>query len=466
MSKYEILERFNGYQYTEGCPVFITGGNLLKDNETKDIYVQLKFKSLSEKVIRAVSIRVDCMDIDDEVREGIKKYSYLDMKLKLGEFFGNDSLVPCPDNGTRNCTIKIISVNFEDGSRWTRTDDAADYEFGTQQRTENWEHSKMLNTLKGVLRSNGVNTDVRYVPAMYDKHWICTCGCINSNSDSSCICGAVREKVFSAFDIQELKEKYDYEMKEERRKRAEDQRRKDEEEAKRKAEEERRQREAEAILQEGARRKKIAIAVVLGIVLLIIIINAIGNADTAPKPRKIEIAGKEYLSDTTSLDLSGQNLDSEDIEPLKKFTNLRYLDLSDNNITDISCLSELASLRDLYLYNNDIENIEPLARLNNLETLNLSCNNITDIEPLSRLINMKELWLSYNNIVHIDAISEMNDVEVLVLDNNKINNLWLYDIMKGKTQLKELYVNDNPCFGYSESVIYEYHPNIEVFVDD
>ena len=38
MAKFDVLKKLDNYQYTEGCPVFITGGNLLKKTDDGQIY--------------------------------------------------------------------------------------------------------------------------------------------------------------------------------------------------------------------------------------------------------------------------------------------------------------------------------------------------------------------------------------------------------------------------------------------
>ncbi|MBU6341504.1 MAG: leucine-rich repeat domain-containing protein, partial [Bacteroidetes bacterium] len=55
------------------------------------------------------------------------------------------------------------------------------------------------------------------------------------------------------------------------------------------------------------------------------------------------------------------NLDKPlDIKHLAKLTNLKFLDITKNNIRDITPLSNLAKLEVLYLNDNPIEDISPL----------------------------------------------------------------------------------------------------------
>jgi Leucine-rich repeat (LRR) protein len=64
---------------------------------------------------------------------------------------------------------------------------------------------------------------------------------------------------------------------------------------------------------------------------------------------------------------------------------LTLLHLNFNQITDITFLSELTSLRSLQLGNNQISDITALEGLTNLTDLFLMYNQITDWSPVSHI---------------------------------------------------------------------------------
>ena len=66
-------------------------------------------------------------------------------------------------------------------------------------------------------------------------------------------------------------------------------------------------------------------------------------------------------------------------------TALTELDLRDNQISDITPLTNLTALKVLTLYHNQISDITPLVGLTALTTLFLSSNPIADFAPLRRL---------------------------------------------------------------------------------
>ncbi|MBC2262500.1 KxYKxGKxW signal peptide domain-containing protein [Listeria sp. FSL L7-0091] len=96
------------------------------------------------------------------------------------------------------------------------------------------------------------------------------------------------------------------------------------------------------------------------------------------------LSGMEHLINLTHVNLGGSNQIS-DISPLSGLVNLRELWLDHSQISDISPLSGLVNLRELYLNNNQISDISPLSGLVNLNWLVLDRNQISDISSLSSL---------------------------------------------------------------------------------
>ena len=90
--------------------------------------------------------------------------------------------------------------------------------------------------------------------------------------------------------------------------------------------------------------------------------------------------------------------------------------LLENNITDISPLAGLTSLRWLELSFNSIEDISPLGGLTSLTELYLSANNIEDISPLAGLASLREVDLQGNPLDGPLHKGEF-DIELVLLDD-------------------------------------------------
>jgi len=142
---------------------------------------------------------------------------------------------------------------------------------------------------------------------------------------------------------------------------------------------------------------------------------------------------KGYVTVGECQKLTGLNAFNKGITSIKGIeycTGLEWLYLGGNQITDISPLLGLKNLTWLFLASTGINdgnisnNVVPvLKQLSNLTALDLSHNNIKDISALKELINLRRLNLSYNNIVDISALEYLTNLTLLDLGYNKIENI-------------------------------------------
>lgn len=82
--------------------------------------------------------------------------------------------------------------------------------------------------------------------------------------------------------------------------------------------------------------------------------------------------------------------------------NITSLDLTNENISNISGLENFIHLKSLDLSYNEIKDLSPITRLDEIENLNLSHNQIEDVSYISNFVNLKELNLSDNQISDLD----------------------------------------------------------------
>lgn len=134
--------------------------------------------------------------------------------------------------------------------------------------------------------------------------------------------------------------------------------------------------------------------------------------------------GKLY---NTIIELRKTKLPDVIIEKILFASSSEYfrLNLSGNEISDITPLSNLTNLMELNLSENFINNLSPIKNLKSLKILNLSENEISDVSPLKNLTNLHTLILDEN------FIEDLSPVRALLKKNRK-----------GK--LKELTYDGNP----------------------
>ncbi|KAB2388416.1 MULTISPECIES: leucine-rich repeat domain-containing protein [Bacillus cereus group] len=134
-----------------------------------------------------------------------------------------------------------------------------------------------------------------------------------------------------------------------------------------------------------------------------------------------EIAGLEYMTNLEKLTLRESNV--TDISAISKLRSLKYVDLTSNSIESIHPIGQLENINMLFLRDNKISDLTPLSKMKKIKTLDLIGNNIKDIQPLFTLSTMKQLYLANNQISDLNGIDRLNNVELLWIGNNKINNV-------------------------------------------
>ncbi|WP_195513480.1 immunoglobulin-like domain-containing protein [Turicibacter sanguinis] len=141
---------------------------------------------------------------------------------------------------------------------------------------------------------------------------------------------------------------------------------------------------------------------------------------------------KKQLSTLKVANLNGKGISN--LEGLQYATNLTLLRLQDNQISDLSPLTNLRKLNYLILTNNKIQDISALSHLVNLSLLNIASNEIRDLGPLSNLDELVYLYLADNNLYDMTPVTEMEDLEIIDFSNNHVK-----DISRFKSLAQYLY---------------------------
>ncbi|MCF6206328.1 MAG: leucine-rich repeat domain-containing protein [Sulfurovum sp.] len=110
-----------------------------------------------------------------------------------------------------------------------------------------------------------------------------------------------------------------------------------------------------------------------------------------------ELAELDWLQ---ALSLSQNQI--EDISLLSQLPHLHKLSLSHNRIGDISALRTLTKMKFLFLHHNAIDDLTPLAQIKRLKKLVADHNRIEDISPLMQLPELVYLDLR-ENLLHTDT---------------------------------------------------------------
>ncbi len=173
-----------------------------------------------------------------------------------------------------------------------------------------------------------------------------------------------------------------------------------------------------------------------------------GNSIAEALAPTVTIGGEEYSTALEELDLSGKNLTDADLTNLSQMSSLKFLDLRDNPITDLSPIAGLTELEEFAVTCDQIGDLSPLSGLVNLEILRLAgdesgVGKFTDLTPLLGLTNLRTLHLPANGPTSLDGLEDMTQLTDLALISGSSSNIATVqniDALAGLTEMKELHL--------------------------
>lgn len=162
--------------YAEGSPVIVEAGVLTLDNNTNRVFVQLKFRNISDKEIKALSVTLKAYYVTGKEASEPVKYQYLDFCSHIDEEFGAKTPVLLHDNTVRSFSVHVDEVVYADN---TVGEVNLDYSESVPEqhllcKTDGW-NNDTASELKKLTNDKCV-----YAVCEYKDLWLCSCGCANS----------------------------------------------------------------------------------------------------------------------------------------------------------------------------------------------------------------------------------------------------------------------------------------------
>ena len=132
------------------------------------------------------------------------------------------------------------------------------------------------------------------------------------------------------------------------------------------------------------------------------------------------LRGVHFDTGATELNLSGLGL--REIQCLSLCTELKSLDLTNNEIYDLSPLMNMQKLEKLKLSGNLVQDLRPLIGLPNLRSLDASCNAVGETSAVGSLPGLMSLDLCDNPIGDFSGLRKLNALQSLRLENTGIGD--------------------------------------------
>ncbi len=135
-----------------------------------------------------------------------------------------------------------------------------------------------------------------------------------------------------------------------------------------------------------------------------------------------------------------RNHNISDLSPLKGLTNLHYLHFFETLVSNLSPLTGLVNLRGIRAWGHSISDLSPLAGLTKLEMIDFCGGNISDLTPIAGLTGLTELYLAGEKISDISPLARLTNLTRLNLANNTISDI---SPIAGLTNLEWLDIHSN-----------------------
>lgn len=170
--------------YAAGSPVILAAGALLKDNQTGKVLAQLKFRSISIKKIKALTVCIQPLDTVGNPLGDTVAYQYLDLCADRDSKFGQKTPTMLPNQATRSFHVSVTEVIFADNTIW----------HGDNQPWETLKKAQMLSSLQDSELEKQFRLDygTNCTNLLLEQKdlWHCVCGSVNRQNENYChMCG-------------------------------------------------------------------------------------------------------------------------------------------------------------------------------------------------------------------------------------------------------------------------------------
>jgi Leucine-rich repeat (LRR) protein len=160
---------------------------------------------------------------------------------------------------------------------------------------------------------------------------------------------------------------------------------------------------------------------------------------------------------------------------------IKSIVIIDEDIKDLSPLSQFVYLEELYLERVGLANLESISSVKDVKILSIKESPIEDLEPLSQLYKLEKLILDFTAVNNLKPLEEMQSLVYLSLAGTQVKNLKGIETLIGLrylnisstqvrwigkldllTNLEKLICYNTRIFDFSLNKFKEEHPDCEV----
>lgn len=137
----------------------------------------------------------------------------------------------------------------------------------------------------------------------------------------------------------------------------------------------------------------------------------------------VKVGSEFYPVDLERLEITDQELTNSQIANLRHFKNLKYLNLENNYITDLSCLAGLENLESIHFNNNNVSDLSFVKNMHHLKKISGENNSISDISVLSDKTELEEVFFGDNYVTDISPLKNCGKLVKAGFNEAQIGNI-------------------------------------------
>jgi Leucine-rich repeat (LRR) protein len=116
--------------------------------------------------------------------------------------------------------------------------------------------------------------------------------------------------------------------------------------------------------------------------------------------------------------------DITQVKDLQLFeSGLQYLNISHNKISNLNGIANFKALTFLDVTGNPLTDIQPVSEIQNLTRLQIGKTGIADLSPLKSLSKLQYLDARDTDVTSVSSLANLNELKYLLIDTSKVADL-------------------------------------------
>ncbi len=163
---------------------------------------------------------------------------------------------------------------------------------------------------------------------------------------------------------------------------------------------------------------------------MLALVNSYGMVEEKKGRKSVDIKNVQHAQEIFNSQVGDETIsvifqysDLENINAVKKCKNLKYINISDTKVEDLSPLLNLHSIEEIDVSRTHINDFSPLHKLKNLKRLRLYNCQVEGLEFLKNMTSLEYLDISYTNVLSLEVLYVLPNIKKVIAIQTPIESL-------------------------------------------